>query len=709
MLHEAVERAAELEPEVRAALAGHTERSLAKRSMSGAMVYFVVTVMLAFATSYRDDHPVVLGMVSALCLALGASRIVNGRRVIAQPAESLGRTRTLFLASLYGSLAVWGAFAAWTQVLYPGQWTSMYVLLATASLAAGGSSSLAPDLALAYRGLVLLIAPITIVEIAQGDRQSLAIAAGTVLFLAYLLAQTREQSVAFWNATIAAEREKLRGSEDRKRAEAERASLVAAIEQSAEQIVITDPKGIIQYCNPSFERATGYLGTEVKGRHLSMLKSGDQSDEFFDSLTKTIESGEVWSGHITKLRKDGTRFEAEGTVSPICDASGNISGFVSAMHDVTERVRMESELQQAQKMESVGRLAGGVAHDFNNLLTVIGGYTGLLENKLEEGDGRRVYVGEIKKAADRAAGLTRQLLTFSRRQLVRPKPIDLNALVGEMHRILQRLVGDDIEVRIAAAPSLGLVKADSDQMSQILLNLTANARDAMPDGGALTISTSNAGAHVLLAVSDTGVGIDEEAREHIFEPFYTTKEKGRGTGLGLATVYGIVQQSGGNIEVRSEPGAGSTFCIYLPRIDAAAAPDAAAPDATVTLRGSETVLVVEDHDDVRQLITLSLESCGFHVLQASNGRAALTLAAQYPGTIDLLVTDVIMPGMTGKEMADQLAPIRPELKVLYISGYSGEVIAHRGVLDAGVAYLGKPFTPASLAAKVREVLNEPRS
>jgi CheY-like chemotaxis protein len=273
-----------------------------------------------------------------------------------------------------------------------------------------------------------------------------------------------------------------------------------------------------------------------------------------------------------------------------------------------------------------------------------------------------------------------------------------------MQRILQRLVGEDVEVTIAAAPSLGMVRADPDQMNQILLNLTANARDAMPNGGKLTIATRDVEESVLLEVTDTGVGIAEDAQSHIFEPFFTTKEKGRGTGLGLATVYGIVRQSEGRIEVQSAPGEGTTFSIYLPRIDSPPQEDQPVAPAPPAVRGSETVLVVEDHEDVRQMVIASLEACGFMVLHAANGREGLALAQLHPGDIDLLVTDVIMPGMTGKEMADQLTELRPEMKVLYISGYSGEVIAHRGVLDASVAYLPKPFTPSSLAAKVREVL-----
>ncbi|HTS66892.1 MAG TPA: PAS domain S-box protein [Candidatus Acidoferrales bacterium] len=685
---------------------------MAKRSLSGSMVYFVVTLLLAWTTPYYAEHAAMLAVASALTLFLGMTRTVSAFRLLKQPATDRRVAKRLFVASLNLLFLVWGAFSGLTVKLYADQWTAMYVLLATASLAAGASSSLAPDRKQAYVGLVLLIVPNTAAAISQADRQGFAIAAGTLLYLGFLLAQAREHSEAFWNASIAAERERIRGSAQRRRAEEERASLAAAVEQSAEQILVTKADGTIQYCNPAFERVTGYGRNEVVGRNPRFLKSGKQDEAYYREMWATISAGGVWAGRFTNRKKDGSIYEAEGTISPICDASGKTTGYVAAMHDVTERLRMEADLQQAQKMEGIGRLAGGVAHDFNNLLTVISGYGGLLESRLPEQDTTRLYVAEIKKAADRASALTRQLLTFSRKQLIRPKPIDLNVLVGDMHRILQRLLGEDIEVAITAAPSLGLVKADPDQISQILLNLTANARDAMPEGGKLIITTSNVepdgsplgGPAVLLAVSDSGIGINSEALDHIFEPFFTTKEKGRGTGLGLATVYGIVQQSSGIIEVSSEVGRGTTFQIYLPRIDAglvAAQTDAPAPAA---VRGSETILVVEDHDDVRQMIIASLESCGFQVLQAANGRAGFAVSAQFEGTIDLLLTDVIMPGITGKALADQLKLTRPGIKVLYISGYSGEVIAHRGVLDADVAYLPKPFTPTALAAKVREVL-----
>jgi PAS domain S-box-containing protein len=694
----------DLEPEVRLALVGKADRELAKRSFSGAIVYFLTTLVIAWTTPYSSEHPLVVIVVGALTLVFGLVRIIAARRLLRLPPEEWDGVKLAFHASLYGVFFVWGAFSAWTVVIYAGTWPAMFVLLTTASFAAGVSSSLAPNKGLAFRGLVLLIGPTLIPLFLQMDRQHVALGAGTIFYLVFLLAQAREHSDAFWTSLVAAERERIRSSADRRRAEAERASLVAAIEQSAEQILITGINGEIQYCNPAFERVTGYSRNETLGKNPNILKSGKHDEAYYKDLWTIISSGGIWTGRFTNRKKDGTLYEAEGTISPIHDAGRRISGYVAALHDVTERLRMEADLQQAQKMEGLGRLAGGVAHDFNNLLTVISGYSAMLETMLPVQDKTHTYVVEIKKAADRATGLTRQLLTFSRKQLIRPRPLDLNTLIDEMHHILERLVGEDVEVVFEPAPDLGMVEADHDQVSQILLNLTANARDAMPEGGKLILRTANVEPdEVLLQVTDTGAGMDESVRAHIFEPFFTTKEKGRGTGLGLSTVYGIVQQSRGRILVDTVPGEGSTFSIYMPRTEAPAQ-QPEPPAAATTIRGTETVLVVEDHEEVRQMIIVSLEGCGYKILQAPNGRAALEIAGEYQKEIDLLVTDVIMPGMTGKELADGLSLLRPHMKVLFISGYSGEVIAHRGVLEEGVAYLQKPFTPSVLAAKVREVL-----
>jgi PAS domain S-box-containing protein len=699
--------------EIRSALAGLAERELARRSTSTAIVYFLVIVLVAWTTPYATEYPVILGIFACLTLFAGVGRTVSARRLAALPLDAVPARKGFFILSLYLSFVIWGIFSGVTVLLYPNQWTAMYVLLATAALAAGGSSSLAPDRRLAYRCLMLLILPTTICAVAEIDRRHLAVASGTVVYLVFLLAQVREHARAFWSSSIAAERERLRGSAERVRVEAERASLAAAVEQSAEQILITGIDGSIQYCNPAFQQVTGYSREEVVGRNPRILNSGKHDHAFHRELWETIAAGNVWTGRFTNRKKDRTLYEAEGTISPICDSRGKITGYVAAMHDVTERLRMEADLQQAQRLEGIGRLAGGVAHDFNNLLTVISGYSGLLDSQMRDDENGRIYVDEIKKATDRAAALTRQLLAFGRKQLIRPRPVDLNELLGDMHGILQRLVGEDVDVTIAAAPALGLVQADPDQISQILLNLAANARDAMPNGGKLAIRTGNVSEDesplgrpsILLGVSDTGVGIAEDVLDHIFEPFFTTKERGRGTGLGLATVYGVVRQSDGCIEVRSERGEGTLFEIYLPRTEASVPATQATPARTSKpAGGSETILVVEDQEEVRRMILASLESCGYRVLEAADGRAALDLASRHEGVIDLLLTDVIMPGMTGKETADRLALFRPNMKVLYISGYSGQVIAHRGVIDDSVAYLQKPFSPFALAAKVREVL-----
>ena len=380
----------------------------------------------------------------------------------------------------------------------------------------------------------------------------------------------------------------------------------------------------------------------------------------------------------------------------------------------------EERLRQAQKMEAVGRLAGGVAHDFNNLLTVITSYSDLLLEDLGSDDPKRDDIEQIRKAAEGAAALTRQLLAFSRQQVLQPKALDLKATVAGTEKLLKRLIGEDIQLTTFLAPDLGVVKADPGQIEQIIINLAVNARDAMPTGGRLTIEAANVdmdetyvrghapagpGRYVMLALSDTGIGMDQQTKARIFEPFFTTKEPGKGTGLGLATVYGIVKQSGGFIWVYSEPGRGTSFKVYLPRVEEPAEP-AAAPMATVEpLRGTETVLVVEDAASVRMVTRQVLERYGYAVLEAPNGETALRLAAKHHGRIHLLLTDVVMPGLSGRQLAEQLAQLRPDMKVLYASGYADQAIVHHGILESGIAYLQKPFTPETLARSVRQVLD----
>jgi len=367
--------------------------------------------------------------------------------------------------------------------------------------------------------------------------------------------------------------------------------------------------------------------------------------------------------------------------------------------------RSEEQLRQAQKMEAVGRLAGGIAHDFNNLLTVISSYSDLVLEELALDDPKRDDVEQIRKAAQGAAALTRHLLAFSRQEVLEPQILDLKATVTGTKKLLRRLIGADVEVTTSLAPDLGAVKADPGQLEQIIINLAINARDAMPEGGRLAIDACNVenaparpGRYVMLALSDTGIGMDDETKARIFEPFFTTKESGKGTGLGLATVYGIVKRAGGFISVESEPGRGTSFKIYLPRVDEPIAPAVTLAAAAEPRRGTETVLVVEDAASVRVVTRQVLERYGYVVLEAPNGETALRLAAKHHGPIQLLVTDVIMPGLSGRQLAGQLAPLRPEMKVLYVSGYADDV-------ESGVAYLQKPFTPETLARRVRDVLD----
>lgn len=392
---------------------------------------------------------------------------------------------------------------------------------------------------------------------------------------------------------------------------------------------------------------------------------------------------------------------------------------LAMMIDVTERKKLEEQLRQSQKMEAVGQLAGGVAHDFNNLLTVITGYSDLLLLSIEQ-EKQRQDIEQIKKAARQAASLTRQLLAFSRKQVLQPQVLDLNQVVADMEKMLRRLIGEDIELVTMLEPALGRVKADPGQIEQVLMNLVVNARDAMPDGGRLLIETANvvldegytqyqadlkAGSYALLAVSDTGVGMDVAIRSRVFEPFFTTKGPDRGTGLGLATVYGIVKQSGGHIAVYSEPGRGATFKIYLPQIEAVS--DTRPSDRAeigAVFGGNETILLVEDQTEVRNLAARILQQQGYHLLVAAHPEEALVLSEQTP--IDLLITDVILPQMNGRDLADRLIQAHPEMKALYISGYTDKAMAQHGVLETGTNFLQKPFSPAALSRKVRAVLEE---
>ena len=497
------------------------------------------------------------------------------------------------------------------------------------------------------------------------------------------------------------------------------AKFAKAFNSNPSGMAITTLEGRVVDVNDAFLRTLGYTRDEALGHTTVQLGLWHSNEE----RTRAIHAAQALGRVQTIEIECRTKQQASRTLlysAELIELDGTAHVLVLTT-DITERRQLEEQLRQAVKMEAVGRLAGGIAHDFNNLLTAIIGSADLLLEDLGPGSVARDDVIEIRKAGERAAQLTRQLLAFSRRQPLTPRVIDVNALVAEMDRLLRRLIGEDVELRTVLAPDLGAVRADAGQLEQVIMNLAVNARDAMPRGGKLTIETANAdldeayarehvtthaGPAVLIAVTDTGTGMDRETLAHMFEPFFTTKEVGKGTGLGLATVYGIVKQSGGHVWVYSEPGRGTSFKIYLPRVTAPVESVGAATVPT-TLRGTETVLVVENEAPVRELARRMLEAKGYVVLTAAAPAEAIALVERHAPPIHLLLTDVIMPEMDGPTLARRLAAARPELRVLFVSGYANEAIVHQGVLDPGVAYLAKPFTADALARKVREVLDAP--
>jgi two-component system cell cycle sensor histidine kinase/response regulator CckA len=504
---------------------------------------------------------------------------------------------------------------------------------------------------------------------------------------------------------------------ERRRGEEERARLSSAVEEAGESIIITDPKGTIVYVNPAYEKLSGYGRSELVGRNPRLLKSGQHPPEFYEALWATLARGERWSGSFVNVRKDGAKYEEVGTIFAVLDATGHVANYVGVMRDVTSENRMKEELRQSQKMEAVGRLAGGVAHDFNNLLTVITGRCELMVHRLGRSHKLSQELELILTTAHRAAALTRQLLAFSHKHVLATQVLDLNSVVVNMQRMLHRLIGEDIELVTTLDPALGCVHADQGQMEQVILNLVLNSRDAMPQGGRLSIETANAesqawppgtgaGPCVVLTVSDNGCGMDAETRSRVFEPFFTTKGVDRGTGLGLSTVYGIVKQGGGQISVESEPGKGARFSIYLQRVEAPR-PAAPAPAGVRLRRGQGTVLLVEDDPAVRSLSREILEMSGYLVLEAADGTEALRIGAQHSGRIELAITDVVMPHMGGRHVVERLRSLRPETRILYMSGYTDDTVLRHGVAKAEAAFLQKPFTADALTRKVQEVLEEP--
>ncbi|MFO8058613.1 MAG: PAS domain S-box protein, partial [bacterium] len=492
-------------------------------------------------------------------------------------------------------------------------------------------------------------------------------------------------------------------------------------ESIRDAILVADPDRNITDCNPAFSELFGYSLDEIKGKKTLFLYDDEEEFQRTGEALRSHSGQALFLYTINYRKKSGEVFPGETSVFYLRDSEDNPIGFIGLIRDVSERRQLEEQLNQAMKMEAIGRLAGGVAHDFNNALTPIMTITGALLKELDPENPLYSDIKEIERAGERCTSLTRQLLAFGRRQALDIEVLNLNNVVSDMEKMLGRLIGEDVELVKFLDPALGNVKADAGQMEQILANLAVNARDAMPQGGQLTIETGNMrlgedyasdhphvtpGLHVMLAVSDTGFGMDEETRSKVFEPFYTTKEKGKGTGLGLSTVYGIVKQMGGNVWCYSEPGKGTTFKIYLPRVEEELERKTSRETVVpASWRGTETILVVEDDENVRKVAARALESQGYKVLEARSGEEALGVCEKLDRAFHLMVTDVVMPGMSGKELAERLAPLYPQMKVLYISGYTDNAIVHHGVLDEGTDFLQKPFTTESLAMKVREVLD----
>jgi PAS domain S-box-containing protein len=491
------------------------------------------------------------------------------------------------------------------------------------------------------------------------------------------------------------------------------------MEQAQDAIFLLDPLGRVMEVNQRAEKTLGQPSAEIVGCGFEKFMLATELDRWRAQHLKLLADGFVRADNLHLTGANGRIVNVDLSAS-IVEINGE--HIVQAIaHDVTERKRLEQQFLQAQKMQAIGQLAGGVAHDFNNLLTVICGFSEVLLSQLSDTDPASGMVQEIHKAGERAAGLTRQLLAFSRKQINQPKVLDLNALASDVGKMLRHLIGEDVSLTTVLAPRLGWVKADPGQIEQVLMNLAVNARDAMPEGGKLTIETANVdldenfaranaevkpGRYVLLAVSDTGCGMTEEVKAHTFEPFFTTKEPGKGTGLGLATVYGIVKQSRGYVYIYSEPGHGTTFKIYLPMVEDDAPSGKSHPEPKPMPKGNETILLVEDEDAVRSLTRYTLQMQGYAVLEAKDGEEALRVAEKNQGGFHLLLTDVVMPRMSGRRLAERLSQTQPGVKVLFLSGYTDDAVVRNGVLEAEVAFLQKPFTPSGLAQKVRNVLDQ---
>ena len=510
-------------------------------------------------------------------------------------------------------------------------------------------------------------------------------------------------------------------------AEREVSRLASVVQQASESIVITDKKGRIEYVNPSFEESTGYSFTEVQGQNPRLLKSNLQDDVFYKNLWETISSGNTWQGTFANRKKDGGLYYEDAVIFPVKNAKGNIINYAAVKRDVTRERKLAEQLQQAQKLEGIGQLAGGIAHDFNNILSVINGFSELSLLAIDPDHPIYNKLKQISEAGMRANNLVRQLLAFSRKQIIKPKIVEVNELIIGLEKMLHRLIGEDISMQLLLGKDIGFIKADPGQFEQIMINLIVNARDAInvhntsASKKKITIQTkkvcidddyisehpgSRAGDCIRVIVSDSGVGMDEQTQHKIFEPFFTTKPEGEGTGMGLSTVYGIVKQNGGTIYVESEPEKGATFEINWPSRSGAEIADPGSLSENKIVGGKETILLAEDEEAVRAFASESLDSLGYKVLQAANGIDALKIVQDNGKKIQLVISDVVMPEMGGKELIDRINELLPDVKVIFASGYTDSHIVHSGVLKNGVNFIQKPYSIQKLAKKVRDVLDQ---
>ena len=489
-------------------------------------------------------------------------------------------------------------------------------------------------------------------------------------------------------------------------------------ENAADMIALVDGSGRRLYNSPSYERILGYTAEQLQSTSAFEQIHPDDRQLVQEAAKEAQRGGEPRSIVYRMSHKDGSWRVFESTANTIRNAEGKVEKLVIVNRDITDRQHLEEQFRQAQKMEAVGRLSGGIAHDFNNLLSVIIGYSESVQEQVPETSSLHRSMGEILKAGERAASLTRQLLAFSRQQVLTPKVLDLNAIVTDMEKMLRRVIGEDIELSTKLDPALGRLKADQSQIEQIVMNLAVNARDAMPHGGKLIVQTENmvmdedfvrrysypvqTGAYVCLTVADTGIGMDAQTKARVFEPFFTTKEKGKGTGLGLSTVYGVVKQTGGYIDIESSLGEGTSFKIYLPRVDAAMTLEKPRVESPASLKGNETILLVEDEASLRTLTRTTLEACGYTLLEASDGADALEVSRQHAKSIDLLLTDIVMPGMGGIALAQQLSQERPGIQIVYMSGYTP--FESQAAIGTESFFLMKPFTRDALRQKIHEAL-----